>query len=129
MTNPLTRLSNRAVTYALLSVLAAFLLFTPAHAATKSCGGVVTSVVKCDSSGGGIITDLLLVVINFLAVGVGIAVVGGIIWGGLIYASSNGDSAKTKQAVNIIVNAVIGLLLFFFMYAIINFLVPGGIFT
>ena len=68
-------------------------------------------------------------VINFLAVGVGIAVVGGIIWGGMIYASSNGDSAKTKHAITIIVNAVVGLLLFIFMYAFINFLVPGGLFT
>lgn len=72
---------------------------------------------------------IIIQLINFLAVGVGIAVVGGIIWGGMLYASSNGDPSKTKQGVTVIINAVVGLLLFMFMYAIINYLVPGGVFN
>lgn len=93
------------------------------------CGDIKTSIIKCNTKGGNPIMSILIQVINFLAVGVGIAVVGGIIWGGMIYASSNGDSAKTKQAITIIVNAVVGLLLFIFMYALINFIVPGGVFN
>lgn len=93
------------------------------------CGDIKTSIIKCNTRGGNPVMSILIQVINFLAVGVGIAVVGGIIWGGMIYASSNGDSAKTKQAITIIVNAVVGLLLFMFMYALINFIVPGGLFT
>jgi hypothetical protein len=88
-----------------------------------------TSIIDCKVDGGNPIMSILIQVINFLAVGVGIAVVGGIIWGGMMYASSNGDAGKTKQAVTIIVNAVVGLLLFIFMYALINFLVPGGAFN
>jgi hypothetical protein len=95
----------------------------------EGCNGIKTSIIKCDSTGGNPVTSILLQVINFLAIGVGIAVVGGIIWGGMLYASSNGDASKTKQGITVIVNAVIGLLLFIFMYAIINFLVPGGVFT
>jgi len=93
------------------------------------CANIKTSLINCDDNGGNPIISLLLQIINFLAVGVGIAVVGGITWGGMMYASSNGDAAKIKQGKTIIVNAVVGLILFFFMYALINFLVPGGLFS
>lgn len=99
------------------------------RAADDGCAGIQTTVIKCKTDNGNPVIGVLLQIINFMAVGVGIAVVGGIIWGGLIYASSNGDSGKVKEAKTIIVNAIIGLLLFFFMYAIINFLVPGGVFS
>lgn len=94
-----------------------------------NCGNVSTNIISCSNSNGDPVSSLLLDIINFLAVGVGIAVVGGIIWGGMLYASSNGDSSKTKQGISVIVNAVIGLLLFIFMYAFLNYLVPGGLFT
>lgn len=97
--------------------------------APSKCGQIDTSLVNCDTNGGNPVISLVLQIINFLAVGVGIAVVGGIIWGGLLYASSNGDSSKAKQGITTIVNAVIGLLFFMFMYALINFIVPGGLFA
>lgn len=95
----------------------------------EGCGDIKTSIIKCNTKGGNPLMSILIQVINFLAVGVGIAVVGGIVWGGMMYASSNGDAGKTKQGVTIIVNAVVGLLLFMFMYALINFIVPGGVFN
>lgn len=98
-------------------------------AATSACKDLKTSIIECNTDGGNPLMSILIQVINFLAVGVGIAVVGGIIWGGMIYATSNGDSGKTKQAITIIVNAIVGLLLFMFMYAFINYLVPGGLFN
>ena len=84
--------------------------------ATRYCTGDSTSI-----------TVLILIVIDFLAIGVGIAVVGGIAYGGVRYAASGGDAGKTKEAIGIITNAVIGLVLFVFMYAIVNFFVPGGV--
>ena len=96
-----------------------------------SCNGVSTSVIACDSaqSENSSVWGLLIAVINFLAVGVGIAVVGGIIWGGMLYASSNGNTNKSKQGVTVIVNSIIGLLLFMFTYAIVDYMVPGGFFA
>lgn len=102
---------------------------SPTTVMAAKCGDITTNIIDCGNKGGDPVTNLVLDIINFLAVGVGIAVVGGIIWGGLLYASSNGDPNKTKQGVKVIVNAFIGLLLFIFMYAILNFLVPGGLFT
>lgn len=95
----------------------------------EGCRDIKTSLIECKTDSGTPIMGIIIQLINFLAVGVGIAVVGGIIWGGMLYASSNGDPSKTKQGVTVIINAVVGLLLFMFMYAIINYLVPGGVFN
>lgn len=72
---------------------------------------------------------LLLETLKFLGYGVGIAVVGGITYGGFLIVNSNANAGRTQQGVSIIVNAFIGLLLYIFLFAIANYLIPGGIFT
>jgi len=71
----------------------------------------------------------LLAIFNFLAIGVGVVVTGGIIFGAIQYITANGNASQSQQGVTVIVNSVIGLLLFIFMYALLNFLVPGGLFS
>lgn len=83
--------------------------------------------VSSTGCGGADTTNLISTVFKVLAGIVGIAVVGGISWGGMLYTTSNGNSAKAQQGITTIVNAVIGLLLFIFMFALTNFIVPGGI--
>ncbi len=70
---------------------------SPSSSSPSGCADIETSVIDCQENGGKTITNVLLQIINFLAFGVGIAVVGGIIWGGMMYASSNGDAAQIKQ--------------------------------
>lgn len=82
----------------------------------------------CNADGASPITALLLWVINIMGIGVGIAVTVGIIFGGITYSMSDGDAGKAKEGQEIIVNAIIGLFLFMFMYAGANFLIPGGLF-
>lgn len=73
-------------------------------------------------------TDTLIsMVFKLLAGVVGVAVVGGIAWGGMLYTTSNGNASKAQAGVTTIVNSVIGLLLFIFMFALTNYIVPGGI--
>ena len=97
-------------------------------AKVEDCKTIILDSSVCEAGNGKTpILNMIAVFTNFLAIGVGIAVVGGIIWGALLYTTSNGDAAKTKQGISVIVNAVIGLLLFIFAYAIINALVPGGL--
>lgn len=114
------------------AVIVTVLSFSNVSAAT--CGytsdgkAIETSIIDCNANNAGSISGMLLKIIDFIAIGVGIAVVGGIAWGGLIYAQSGGDAGKVKEAKQIIINAVIGLVLFFLMYAATNFLVPGGLF-
>lgn len=59
-------------------------------------------------------------ILRFLAVGVGLAVTGGIIWGGLKYMTARGNASQTQEGIYVITNAVVGLLLFIFMMAIVN---------
>lgn len=125
------RLISRLVLPALLVLgLAGSVVVAPdVLAVPNACADVETSIIPCDNRGGNPIMNLFLEIVNFLAIGVGIVVVGGIVWGGITIVRSNGNSSVMQQGVTIIVNAVIGLLLFIFMYAIINFLVPGGLFS
>lgn len=82
----------------------------------------------CNSDGASPINALLLWAIGIMSIGVGIAVVIGIIFGGIAYAMSDGDAGKAKEGQEMIANAIIGLFLFIFLYAGANFLIPGGLF-
>lgn len=68
----------------------------------------------------------ILKVVSALA---GIATVGGFVWGGILYITARANAGQVENAKNVMVNSAIGLLLFIFMYAILQFLVPGGVFT
>lgn len=110
-----------------------FLIASAPTTYAATCGSVKTSIdFGCKSTGSGVqatpVFALLLAVVNFLAIGVGIVVVGGILWGAFQYITANGNSGKTEQAMNIVVNSVIGLFVYAFLFAIVNYLVPGGLF-
>lgn len=93
----------------------------------QSCG-VDTTILGCSGAGSNPIISAFVEIFEFIAAGVGILTIGGIIFGGIRYATANGNTSQAEQGVSIITNAVIGLLLFIFMYALLNFLVPGGLF-
>lgn len=60
---------------------------------------------------------------------VGVAVVGGVVWGGITYATASGSPANVQKGRKIIGNSLMGLILFALMYAIIAFLLPGEVLT
>ena len=104
---------------------------TYAATCTDSDGQTIeTSVLDCPSGkdGKGIIWQLLEIAVNFLAAGVGIAVVAGIVFGAITYATAADNAEQAKKGIKFVTNSVVALLLFVFMYAIINFLIPGGLF-
>jgi len=101
-----------------------------------TCGGVETSVISCPETGGETdditqsgIWGILLLVINILTAGIGVAAVGGIVYGSILYTSAGGDAANVKKAKDIIVNVVIGLVAYAVMYSFLNYIIPGGLFT
>lgn len=75
------------------------------------------------------ISDVLVQILNWAAAGVVVAVVGGLIYGAIVISSASGDQVKMKSGVSIIRNALIALVLYFLMYAGLNFVIPGGLFT
>jgi hypothetical protein len=47
------------------------------------------------------------------------------IWGGILWMTSGGDAKKTKTAMDVFVWTVLGLLLIFGSYAILNFVISN----
>lgn len=75
------------------------------------------------------IWQLLMLTLKVLTAGIGIAAVGGIVYGALLYTTAEDKPEQTKKAIGIITNVVIGLVFYGLMYILLNFLIPGGIFT
>lgn len=65
--------------------------------------------------------------INVLAGAVGVVVTISIVVGGIQYSSSAGDPGKMQAAKKRIINALIALVGFFLFYAVLQWLVPGGL--
>lgn len=92
------------------------------------CGGAKTAILDCGGkSGEEAIAEILRQFIFILSVGVGIVAVGGIVFGAVLYASARDNASQTQQAVGIIRNTVIGIILYVFMVSLVNWLVPGGV--
>lgn len=114
----------------LITLAIPLLLAVPNAVASSNCNGVETSIdFQCDTYDTDGVSAIIMYVINFMAVGVGIAVVIGIIFGGITYAQSDGEESKAKEGREMIANSIIGLFLFLFLYAGADFLLPGGAFN
>jgi hypothetical protein len=126
------------------SVLAATLLFgfvAPASAQTDQknvkCGpdqvaiGVAINGNNCVDKGTTVENNVIIVwlssIIKFLTVGIGIAATGGVVYGGFLYLTAQGNAGKTQKGIATIINALIGVAMYALAFAIINFLVPGGV--
>ncbi len=90
--------------------------------AAAASGNCSASTSQCD-----LISQYIQPLVNLLAALVGVAVVISIIIGGIQYGSSAGDPQKVSAAKNRIRNAIIALITFIFLYALLNFLIPGGL--
>lgn len=83
---------------------------------------------NCTSGGACNLMDVYInPFIKFLSAIVGLAVVIGIIWGAIEYSSSAGDPQKVAQAKDKIRNALIALVAFIFLFAFLNWLMPGAL--
>jgi hypothetical protein len=66
--------------------------------------------------------------IRVLTITVGLVIVASLIMGGIQYTTSSGDPQKTGAAKSRIQNTLLAFFAYAFMFAFLNFLVPGGIF-
>lgn len=69
---------------------------------------------------------LLLLTVRVMVVGAGIAAVGGIVYGAVMYTTAGGNQEQVKKARGIITNVVIGVIAFAAMFALLEWLLPGG---
>lgn len=97
-----------------------------------SVKGVDNAVMCCPKGSGGDRTKCLVLkyvdpTVKLLAAIAGVAVVFGIMMGGMQYASSQGDPQKTAAAKSKITKSLAALFVFFFLYSMLQFLSPGGL--
>jgi hypothetical protein len=65
--------------------------------------------------------------INFLSALAGIALIASLMIAGFQYMTAQDDPGKVQKSKARIIQTLIALLLFIFMYSLLNFLVPGGV--
>lgn len=96
---------------------------------TSQCGSVTTNLIACRKNGpaGQALGDVLKIIISVLTVIIGIAATGGLAWAAILYAKAEDNASNVSEAKTLIRNIVIGILLYGFMVAIVNWLVPGGV--
>jgi heme A synthase len=99
------------------------------------CGTTETSIIGCDPTiddSGPIeksgIWGILLLAINILSAGVVLAGVCGVAYGAIMYTTAGGSSDRTRKARMIIFNTTLGIIFYVLLYAIIQYLIPGGVF-
>ena len=112
----------------LVSVSVALLSLSSGKVYAADCNGVAT-LFEWQCSGGNGILSLVATLLNWLAAGVAAAVLVGIVYGSIIYATAAGDESKAKHGIEIIRNAVIALILYALMWSFLQFLIPGGLFS
>ena len=90
------------------------------------CKNKIVPTPGVENSG---VWGLLLIVINILTTGIGIAAVAGIVYGSILYSAAGDSADKVTKARAVIRNVVIGIVAYALMYAALNFIIPGGLFT
>lgn len=118
-----------------LGVVLSIGVIAPLSVAHADCAGVKTSIINCTQSGNGNsakdsgVWGILLLVLNILTAGVGIAAVGGITYAAILYSSASDRADQVKKAKDTVQNVAIGVAAYAGMYLFLNFLIPGGIFN
>jgi hypothetical protein len=74
-----------------------------------------------------IVTNYIDPAIKFLSVGVGVVVLAMIIVGAIQYTTSGGNPQAVADGRKKIMNAILALVIYAFLFAFLNFLIPGGI--
>lgn len=92
------------------------------------CAGVKTDYFACEGDGAEAIAGLMTQIMMIMTIGVGIIATGGLVYAGVLYASAQDNQEQLKKSRGVVRNVVVGLLLYVFMIAIVDWLVPGGIF-
>lgn len=96
------------------------------NTAIIKCNNVDVDLDGVENTG---LWSILVLVINIMTAGVGVLALVGFIYGGILYASSGGNPEQVKKAKTIFTNVVIGVIAFGGMFALLNFIVPGGVFN
>ena len=102
---------------------------------THQCGGrdangkdisVKTSIDFGCKGEGNPIADATFAIIRVLSNGVGLVIIGSLVYGGIQYSASRGDPQATAMAIGRLRSNVMALIIFIFGYALLNYIIPAG---
>ncbi len=108
--------------FALLTPVVAFLSFVPAAAAAETqtlCSETGRFAALCNPK----IEDIILGLINLIFILSVVVALLYLIWGGFKWLTSGGDKTAVQGAREHIVAAIVGLVIIFMSYFILNFIV------
>jgi hypothetical protein len=88
----------------------------------------VTPVGSCGDTTGSCITDNIQKLINILSIGIGVIITIVIIFAGFQYMTARDNPQAVQGAKSKILNAIIALVAYIFLYAFLQWVVPGGVF-
>jgi heme/copper-type cytochrome/quinol oxidase subunit 2 len=128
----LFRISLASLALMLSVLLVGGATMQPAYAG-RQCGKGKNKVVTkldlgCNKAHKNPIIDMIFALVRFLSIGVGIVVIASVVYSGVMYSTSQGNPEKTGQAKSRIQTSIMALVFYLFIFAIVQFLVPGGLF-
>ena len=92
------------------------------------CGGAKTELIACKEDAGlGAIASIITMAIMIVTAIIGVVAVGGLTYAAILYASAGDNQGQVQQAIGIIRNVVIGIVMYGLSIGIINWLIPGGV--
>lgn len=111
-------------------------VFAPSHvfAADNCDDGVSTNIIgengcwKENNDKGDGVYHILLIILNILTFGVGVAGTLGVVLSGIQYLTAGDNTTKTAKAKNRLIQVIIGLVIYAVMWGVLQWLLPGGIF-
>jgi hypothetical protein len=128
------KIKQKLVAFAILLGISGATLSLVSVQTSADCGGVATSIISCDQKAGGTKAEdtgawgIVTFVIKILTGGIGVLAIAGIIYGAILYVTSEGSPEGVKKAIEVFRNVVIGIIAYALMFAVLNFIIPGGIF-
>jgi hypothetical protein len=126
------KLKQTIISIALLLSLSLNFVILPSTA-LADCAGTKTSLIDCPGGGGKTVDKtglwaLLLLIINIFSGLIGVAAVGGVVYGSILYSTAGGNMDKVKKARVTIAQTVLGIFVYVLLYAFLNYVIPGGLF-
>ncbi|HVV66486.1 MAG TPA: pilin [Candidatus Saccharimonadales bacterium] len=99
------------------------------HPNAVQCGdSAADPSANCDQNGCDLVKKYVNPTINVLSVIVGLVAVISIVAGAIQYITSTGDPQKTSAAKSRISKTIFALVAYAFLYAFLEFIIPGGVF-
>lgn len=95
----------------------------------ETCGGVNTAIISCSSGDHNALFDVLGIGLQIITYGVGSAAVIGVIIAAYQYITARDNPQKVAVAKNRLLQIIIGLVIWVMIWAILQFLLPGGLFA